>query len=325
MGVGPRVALALEPASEAPPASGVAEKAAQAAKDAEQLAQGVQHAASSSASDPWVWVILVLAAAVLIGAVVSRLIRPAVSPQQTRDVSPHPFWIWAAAAFLVWVTFQITVRFVFLTMGDPESARTRAVAGLVAGLMGVACGGVLARVMGSVAPNSGLTFRVGDLARGFGCFLLALPVVLASGILSRWIYVAIYHTEPSRVTHSTLKLLQEAPNQPATWLMVGSAVALAPIYEELCFRGFLQSSIARVVGARWFAVLAATLVFTVAHVDFSGKQGVDYHALPMLFTLSLTMGHAFERTRRIGTAIVMHFLFNLTNVIWLLATMPDKS
>ncbi len=315
------MALAFEPAGETQPAGSVVEQAAQ---DAGKLAQGVQHAASSSASDPWVWVVLVLAAAVLIGAVVSRLVRPAASPQQTRDVSPHPFWIWVAAAILVWITVQITARFVFLTMGDPEAARTRAVAGLVAGLMGVACGGILARVMGSVAPNSGLTFKIGDLARGFGCFLLALPVVLASGILSRWIYIAVHHEEPARVAHPALKMLQEAPSQPATWLMIGSAVALAPVYEELCFRGFLQSSIARAVGARWFAVLATTLVFTVAHVDFAGKQGVDYHALPMLFTLSLTMGHAFERTRRIGTAIVMHFLFNLTNVVWLLATIPEK-
>ena len=49
-------------------------------------------------------------------------------------------------------------------------------------------------------------------------------------------------------------------------------------------------------------------------MHFVGGGPVPWHALPPLFTLSIGIGIAFERTRGLATPITMHVLFNAANI-----------
>ncbi len=88
-----------------------------------------------------------------------------------------------------------------------------------------------------------------------------------------------------------------------------AAVVLAPISEELFFRGLLQTFLVRLLHSRWLAVGVASLIFGAVH--FQQPQ-----AIPALALLGLLMGYAYERTGSLLPAILIHALFNMKTLIW---------
>lgn len=110
--------------------------------------------------------------------------------------------------------------------------------------------------------------------------------------------------------HPTIEALQ-GTEQPigviiALW---AAAVVIAPISEELFFRGLLQTFLVRLLHSRWLAVGVASLIFGAVH--FQQPQ-----AIPALALLGLLMGYAYERTGSLLPAILIHALFNLKTLIW---------
>jgi membrane protease YdiL (CAAX protease family) len=78
------------------------------------------------------------------------------------------------------------------------------------------------------------------------------------------------------------------------------AVGVAPVVEELLFRGFLLSALAGRLGER-SALLWSSLIFSLLH-------GVA--SLPLLFVLSLFLGWLQLRTRCILVPILAHAFYN---------------
>lgn len=78
------------------------------------------------------------------------------------------------------------------------------------------------------------------------------------------------------------------------------AVLLGPLLEELLFRGFLQSALTRVAGARGALVISSAL--------FAALHGVA--GLPVLFALSLFLGWLQLRTRSLLVPWSAHALHN---------------
>lgn len=79
------------------------------------------------------------------------------------------------------------------------------------------------------------------------------------------------------------------------------AVVVAPVVEEMLFRGILLPALSRVlppVGA----MVAVSLLFAVFHANLL--------SVVALFMLSMGLCMAYARTRNLGAAIVMHSLFN---------------
>jgi len=98
---------------------------------------------------------------------------------------------------------------------------------------------------------------------------------------------------------------------PGTRLfMIVAAVAIAPVVEELLFRGVLFTAVLK-VRPFLFAALLSGLYFALVH----------FHApsfLPLL-ALSTAFSAGYAATGSILTPIVMHALFNLTSVLLYLA------
>lgn len=88
----------------------------------------------------------------------------------------------------------------------------------------------------------------------------------------------------------------------------------APLVEELIYRVFLQSSIARATGLPWIGILVAAVVFAVAHAVGPAEQRIPWYAAVPIGVLGLACGLAYERTKRLLVPITMHAAFNAMNI-----------
>ncbi|QJE96615.1 CPBP family intramembrane glutamic endopeptidase [Luteolibacter luteus] len=102
-----------------------------------------------------------------------------------------------------------------------------------------------------------------------------------------------------------VKLLQEAKDPAIIILMGVAAVIIAPLTEEVVFRGYLYPAAKRFCGA-YGAMIFSSLVFAAAHANAM--------ALLPLFILAMLLCLIYELTGSIWATISVHFLFNLATV-----------
>lgn len=129
--------------------------------------------------------------------------------------------------------------------------------------------------------------------------------VAALGMLAIFLFGAVY----ANLVHTKNKqtVVQDLGVEMNTALLVGGAVlliAVAPVCEELFFRGFLF----RVLRLRlplWIAAVADGLLFGLVHY----QKGVLL-ILPVLAFLGLVFCYVYERTGTLYATIAMHALNN---------------
>lgn len=113
--------------------------------------------------------------------------------------------------------------------------------------------------------------------------------------------------------HPVLTMLKQSPPESVKILLVISAVCIAPIVEEIIFRGMLQTALLGQRRAtatwRWATIFVASVVFTSIHIQ-TGPGGINWEHLPPLILLSCTLGYLYERTGSLWPSIALHALFN---------------
>ena len=257
-----------------------------------------------------------VAAVVLIFLWIGNLVGPGSTGKLGgRDVKALPAPIWLFGAILAYVATPLVAQFLTempdLKSGDP--LRDRALIQFGAVGAGALVGFALLFVMSKTAGGAGLRLKASDLPIGIGCFLLTLPFVLLAGDGAVLVYTKLYNEAPAAVAHPTLELIVN--NRESQWAMLLALVAvlLSPLWEEIVWRGFLQSTILRASGGQpWVAILLTSTLFALVHR--ASSDPVPWHALAPIFVLGLAMGIAFERTKRLGVPILMHVCFNGLNV-----------
>jgi membrane protease YdiL (CAAX protease family) len=143
---------------------------------------------------------------------------------------------------------------------------------------------------------------------------VALPLVFWVGQLMEIIYLLFNLHTPS--VHELLKTIQTHPSDRRIGLVILAAVIVAPPFEEVLFRGHLQTllrhlfrtwlpSIFSESGAAWTAICCASIIFALVHPLWMA---------PMIFVLALCLGYAYERTGNLWVCICMHALFNLMSI-----------
>lgn len=90
------------------------------------------------------------------------------------------------------------------------------------------------------------------------------------------------------------------------WLAVVAIVLLAPVAEELFFRGVIFNAFLREGGRRW-AFLGSSALFAVIHLSIA--------ALVPIFLLGLALAWVYARTGSLLAAIVMHATVNGISVV----------
>jgi len=105
-------------------------------------------------------------------------------------------------------------------------------------------------------------------------------------------------------------LLQTAGELGPLWSVpiALSAIVMAPLVEEIFFRGMIQSMLRRYTGSPWAAVVITSVAFAAVHAATPQN-------LLALFALSLVLGYNYERTGRLTPVIGIHFLFNAINLV----------
>lgn len=197
----------------------------------------------------------------------------------------------------------------------PRTVRDMALITLAAAPAGLACAIIALHLARRLDPILRFRLRPDGFILGLLLALLVFPITLAVGSISLWIAALLGAPPPGPVAHGTLEAILSPEAGAWRWVLIAGAVVATPIYEEILFRGLLQSALAAALPWRWAAVLLATALFTLVHVS----GGIDAHSLPAVATIGLAMGIAYERTGKIAVPIGMHAAFNAANVALALA------
>jgi uncharacterized protein len=302
------------------------ERARQAAQDAAAQASHAVRGASAEAAhafraDPWFWGNAIAAAAVLLFLFGRDVIRPGSltrgGQRGVRELGPL---IWLACGGLIFLTQQVAAGAALAALGtSPAGAGPRDLAILSASglLAGLAAALVLVRLLNASARSAGLGFKGSDIPLGLICGVAALPVAQSAGFLAIWINSFLTTTPHKQVAHETLQRLIDSPGDPWLWVIGALAVIVAPIVEEVIYRGCLQSALLALTGRPWISIILTSAVFTAAHLGVG-----PWYALASIFALSLGLGVAMERCKSIAVPITMHVLFNAANVALALWVRP---
>jgi membrane protease YdiL (CAAX protease family) len=179
-----------------------------------------------------------------------------------------------------------------------------------------------------LAPSQ---FRAGVRTGLIGSAIM-IPLVYLVASLTTFLWRAIRYDHPTE--HALLNLMAQSPSPAVTFVLIASAVVVAPLFEELLFRGHLQTLITYALSRllrepytalpsgpytapaadlsapvrlpptawmRWASIAVTSLAFAIVHEAWT---------IPPIFFLSLCVGYAYERTGNLWTVMVMHAAFN---------------
>jgi membrane protease YdiL (CAAX protease family) len=215
-------------------------------------------------------------------------------------------WPDAAVAFVLCVWFAMLGREALAESG----ARVVEFRHVVGSAMTYAS--VVTLIVGAlVYRNESLALVFGWSSGGFASTLgRALLCLLAAYPLLTLVQSMVYRSSGGNVTpQDVVEFLRnaQAPRDRSAILLM--AVVIAPLSEEIIFRGFLYPVGKRYVGPFASAVMAA-LLFAVLHGHMP--------SIPALFTLALCLSLAYEKTGSILVPVLMHSLFNAISVAGIL-------
>lgn len=159
---------------------------------------------------------------------------------------------------------------------------------------------VLATVLRGNGPriDLGLRFDRADVGKGltFGC--AGLLITMPAAALWAWV------VGPAKANSAVAELFAgqhfSVPLAIAVFLVVW---LVAPICEEIVYRGLLWGAMERLGATRWWAFSFTTLCFAMAHFEFTRT--------PLLLVIAIPIGLARLFTGRLTASIIAHQLNNL--------------
>jgi membrane protease YdiL (CAAX protease family) len=181
--------------------------------------------------------------------------------------------------------------------------------------------GLVVLVAGNVVVRKQGLSKLGLNRRSLNSALLPIAVSVAAVIpimyLSQyftqvlWDRVGMEHPD----AHPLLEIFKDQVDPGLRALVVASAVLLAPTFEEILFRGHMQTAILHsispredTVAARWIAILITSVLFAAVHGEI--------WMMPPIFILSVCLGYAYERTGNLWVSIGIHAAFNTANIAY---------
>ena len=150
-----------------------------------------------------------------------------------------------------------------------------------------------------------------DIRVGFLTLLAAWPLIMAAMRITVFVAERLYDREYQMQQHEQLEVITEHPQLALRILIIAGAVVIVPLFEELLFRGLIQTMVRSFlfeVGNRaWLAILLSSGLFAIMHEE-PGHW-------PALFVLGACMGYAYEKSGSLLRPIFIHAIFNATSLI----------
>ena len=129
---------------------------------------------------------------------------------------------------------------------------------------------------------------------------------LVFGVLEASGYMRWMQSLGAETVQESVKLLRTTEDPAVLGLMGFAAVVVAPLCEELLFRGYLYPVAKKFTGP-WLAACSSGLFFAAAHGNLT--------ALLPLFLFGLLLVWIYEKTGSLWAPIAVHFCFNSATVI----------
>jgi membrane protease YdiL (CAAX protease family) len=174
----------------------------------------------------------------------------------------------------------------------------------LAALIGLLWATVAFRSQGIRRLGIGMSRFPFGLVGGLISLVIVLPLIYWIDLGSEMVWNRLQM--PHESAHDLLLIMGSTQS---IWLrasIVFTAVVLAPLTEEMFFRGQIQTFLRYVVGKPWVAVLITAACFAAVH-----RQ---WWAWPSLFFLGICLGYLYERTGNLWNCVILHALFNLASI-----------
>jgi len=148
-----------------------------------------------------------------------------------------------------------------------------------------------------------------DITSAAAIFIAIWPLVLGALYLTIVIGRIVVGPDFQMERNEGLSIILENNQLPLRILMIFFATILTPVFEELIFRGLLQSYLRDIGFSPWRSIFACSIVFTLLH---------PLMHFPGLFILAIAMGYAYEKSGSLLRSILLHCFFNSTQIAFAL-------
>ncbi|MBU3664650.1 MAG: CPBP family intramembrane metalloprotease [Chthoniobacterales bacterium] len=139
--------------------------------------------------------------------------------------------------------------------------------------------------------------------RALGQALLALVAAYPVLMLVQSMVYGVSGGDPSM--QDVVRFLQESQSPRDRWAVLLMAVVVAPVAEEIIFRGFLYP-VGKKFGGAFVSALLTSLLFAALHGHAP--------SVPALCTLALCLVLAYEKSGSLLVPMIMHAVFNAISV-----------
>lgn len=159
-----------------------------------------------------------------------------------------------------------------------------------------------------------------DFFAAFVNLLAVWPLMAAAIILTTFIGELFYGPQYQMPQHEQLELITLYPQWQLQILVFAVAVIIAPLLEEMMFRGLFQTVIRSLLESRysgletrnraWISVFISSGLFAMMHGNVPHW--------PALFLLGLSLGYAYEKSGSLFRPIFIHAFFNAATIVFVL-------
>ncbi|MBW8039524.1 MAG: CPBP family intramembrane metalloprotease [Planctomycetes bacterium] len=156
-----------------------------------------------------------------------------------------------------------------------------------------------------------------DFFAAFVNLLAVWPLIMAAITLTMLIGKYVFGPEYQISQHEQLELITAYPRWQLRILVFIVAVVMAPVLEEMIFRGLFQTVIRSFFESRdsklkiqsrvWLSIFISAGLFSMVH-------GNVQH-WPALFLLGVCLGYAYEKSGSLFRPIFIHTFFNAITII----------
>jgi membrane protease YdiL (CAAX protease family) len=159
-----------------------------------------------------------------------------------------------------------------------------------------------------------------DFFFAFLNYLAVLPLMAAAMIAASYVGELLYGPDYQMPQHEQLEVITLYPQWQLHILTFIVTAVLAPVLEEMLFRGLFQTVIRSLLEIRdlklksryhpWIAIFITSGLFSMVHGNVPHW--------PALFILGVCLGYAYEKSGSLFRPIFIHAFFNAITVIFVL-------
>ena len=178
------------------------------------------------------------------------------------------------------------------------------------------CGWVALRYRGSTRMLAGpRPPRLRDAFLGLGLGVAAVVVITAGLGLALGLLLQLLGLEIPTVQQQLRDTARDAQTAP---ILVLSALVVAPICEELFFRGMVFPALVKRVGV-WGGIVGSAVIFGLVHVNQAQDALGAFLLLARLVPLGIAFAWLYHWRGTLVVPIIVHSVFNAASVALLLA------